>query len=118
MIFKTIKSFHYAFLGICWVFKSENNARVHLLATVTAVTAGLYTHISGSEWLWILISITLVWVLEILNTAIEQLVDIVSPEYNKEAGKIKDLCAGAVLVAAVFSVVCACIIFVPYLKKN
>lgn len=70
---------------------------------------------NGSEWLWIVAAITFVLVAELFNTALELLVDLVSPGYNKAAGIVKDLASAAVLLAAVFAVIVALIIFTPKL---
>ncbi len=113
MILKTIRSFRFAFNGICQVFKNENNAKVHALATVMAVVAGVFLRISVNEWLWIALAIALVWAAELLNTALEKLTDLVSPEHHPAAGAVKDLAAGAVLVCAVFAFVTGLVIFIP-----
>jgi diacylglycerol kinase len=115
MIIKSIRSFKFAFYGLLWVVKSENNAKIHAMATLLVIALSAYLKIAAREWLWIFLCIGLVWILEILNTALEKLVDLVSPGYHVEAGKIKDLGAAAVLVAAVFSLLCATLIFIPYL---
>ena len=115
MIIKSLKSFKYAFLGICWLFKSENNAKIHAIATVSAIALSVFFRITAQEWRWIMLSIALVWISETLNTAIEKIVNLASPGFNTEAGKIKDLGAGAVLLAAIFSLICGTCIFLPYL---
>lgn len=114
-ILKTLRSFRFAFKGLWQVGRFENNARVHLLATIIVIGAAFFLKVEKSEWLWLLASIALVWICETFNTAIEKLVDLVSPEYNETAGKVKDLSAGAVLIAASFSIVVALIIFLPKL---
>ena len=83
------------------------------MAAVLVVTAGWYFEISKGEWLAIVICIGLVMVTELINTAIEILVDCVSPEFNVKAGLVKDIAAGAVLVAALVALLVAFIIFVP-----
>lgn len=91
------------------------NFQIHLVATILVGIAGWYFQLSGNEWLWIVLAIGLVLVAELLNTAIELLVDLVSPEFNVKAGKVKDVAAGAVIVAAFISVIIAAIIFIPKL---
>ena len=91
------------------------NFQIHLFATILVGIAGWYFQLSGNEWLWIVLAIGLVLVAELLNTAIELLVDLVSPEFNVKAGKVKDVAAGAVIVAALISVIIAAIIFIPKL---
>jgi diacylglycerol kinase (ATP) len=76
---------------------------------------GYLLHISTSEWLWVALCITLVLVTEIFNTMIETLTDLVSPGYNEKAGHIKDMSAGAVVIAAIFALITGLIIFLPKL---
>lgn len=108
-----LKSFYFAFKGIYSLFKNENNARVHLLASVLVIVAGFIFDLEKKEWLWIILAIAVVWITEAINTAIEKLVDLYSPEFNPKAGVIKDIAAGAVLLAAIFAIVVALIIFLP-----
>src|SRR5687768_2885515 len=109
---KCLRSFSFAFKGIYAFFKNENNARVHLLASVFVVISGIFFHLERAEWLWICLCVALVWITEAINTSIEKLVDLISPEFNPKAGMIKDLAAGAVLLAAIFSLIVALIIFI------
>jgi diacylglycerol kinase len=113
-ILKSIKSFQYAFKGIWFFFKEENNAKIHLLASIVVVALGFFFKISIEEWLWITLAIGIVWMAEAFNTAIEKLVDLVSPGYNKQAGEIKDLAAGAVVFAATVALVIGILIFKNY----
>lgn len=115
MVLKTARSFRYAFRGIWLVARYENNARVHMLASVLAVCAGLICGLSRDEWLWTVAAIALVWVCETFNTAFEKLVDLVSPDFNPKAGAVKDLSAGAVLIAAMFAFTTGMLIFLPKL---
>ena len=112
---KTWNSFQYAFQGIKATAKAENNFRFHLLATLVVVAGGLWVKLSRLEWCAILICIGLVLCCEMINTAIEQLVDFVSPQRNQKAGAIKDIAAGVVLVATGTAVVTGLLIFWPYL---
>ena len=100
-----MKSFRYAFLGIITAFRSQHNLWIHLAATLVVICLGFVFHLTMTEWMLITFAIGLVWVAEILNTAIETLVDMVSPEYNEKAGRVKDLAAGAVLIAAIIAIV-------------
>ena len=110
---KRIQSFRYAFSGLWFVLKHEHNFRIHLLAAVVAVLAGFYFDISTYEWLAIILVITLVLSLEMVNSAIEKLADVVSPEKNEQIKVIKDMTAAAVLLAAMASLVVAALIFIP-----
>jgi diacylglycerol kinase (ATP) len=95
--------------------KTQLNFRIHLMATLIAVFAGYALHISANEWQWVLLSVSLVLITELLNTALEYLTDLVSPDYNELAGRVKDIGAGAVVVAAVFALATGLIIFLPKL---
>src|ERR1700740_3459531 len=110
---KLIRSFGYAFKGVAYATTSQLNFRIHLVATVLATIAGFLLHISPTEWQWVMLCITVVLVTEIFNTMIETLVDLVSPDYNERAGRIKDMAAGAVVIAATFALITGIIIFLP-----
>ena len=91
----------------------EYNARVHALATVIAVSAGFFLGIERIEWVALVLTIAAVWSLEAVNTAIEALCDLVSPEQHPLVEKAKDVAAGAVLVAAIAALIVAGLIFIP-----
>jgi diacylglycerol kinase (ATP) len=110
---KRLLSFKYALQGIYALFRHETNAQIHLIATVCIIGAGFYFSIESYEWIAILICIGLVIGFEALNTAIEKLTDLVSPDYHPLAGLTKDIAAGAVLIASLIAVVIASIIFWP-----
>jgi len=110
---KLIRSFGYAFKGVAYATTSQLNFRIHLAATAIVLPLGYFLHISKSEWQWIMLCITIVLVTEIFNTMIETLVDLVSPGFNEKAGRIKDMAAGAVVIAATFALITGLIIFVP-----
>jgi len=113
MIKKLILSFGYAFKGLAYATKSQLNFRIHLFAAVIAIALGFALSITTNEWLWIALSIAIVLLTELNNTGIETLTDLVSPGYNEKAGHVKDICAGAVIIAALFALVTGLIIFVP-----
>jgi diacylglycerol kinase len=108
-----IKSFSYAFQGIKIFFKTQHNAWIHTLATVVVIGLGNILKLSVNEWCWIILTIALVFITEMLNTAIEFLTDLASPEFHPLAKKTKDVAAAAVLVASIIAVVIGVIIFVP-----
>lgn len=109
-----ILSFKYAIKGIKTVLWAEQNFRIHLLATFIVIALGFYLNVSNQDWLWLTLAIALVLVTEMINTAIEQLVDLAEPNHNPNAGKIKDIAAGAVLVSAITSAIIGAIILWPY----
>lgn len=108
-----LKSFQFAFSGLKYLFVKERNARFHAVAAFLAISAGLIFDVSGMEWVTILICIAIVLLTEIINTAIEKLCDKIQPEMDPQIKAIKDLSAGAVLIAAITAFVCGLIIFIP-----
>jgi diacylglycerol kinase len=111
---KFIRSVRFAVQGLTTLVRSENNARIHALAVLVVIGAGIYFQITARDWLWIALAITLVFTTEAVNTALEKLVDLVSPERRPLAGQIKDLAAGAVLLTALFALVVAGVVFGSY----
>lgn len=108
-----IKSFKYAFRGIGIALKGQHNFRIHLIAAILVIAGAFLLDISNNEWLTIIFAIGLVFSAEIINTAIEELVDFVSPDVHPDAARIKDLAAGAVLVCAFTAAIIGLIIFLP-----
>ena len=115
MLKQMFKSIGVAFDGIIYLIKSENNAKVHLVSTIVVIIVGLKLQFLAIEWLWISLAIAGVWVAELINTAIEKLTDLVSPEINPIAKKVKDYAAGAVLVMAIWAIFVFCLISLPHL---
>lgn len=110
-----VKSFKYAFSGLKLFFISEHNARIHLFAAFLAIALSFYLQLSGLEWIAILGVISAVLVAELINSAIEKLADVVSPEIHSKIKMVKDLAAAAVLVAAFLALAVGGIIFLPKL---
>ena len=110
---KRVKSFEFAVQGIATFFRTQTNAWIHLSAALLAVIMGYICKINTTEWCWIVGAITLVFVTEMLNTAIEFLTDLASPSIHPLAKKVKDIAAGAVLISAIAAVIIAMIIFLP-----
>ena len=108
-------SFRWAFRGLGLCLRSQVNTRIHAFLTVLVVGLGLWLRLASWEWCGVIIAIVLVIMAEVFNTAIEALVDLLSPEWRALAGKVKDLAAGAVLVAAFGAVAIAALIFGPRL---
>lgn len=105
--------FAVAINGIIKVFKDESSFRYQFMVFVLAIILSIFFEISASQWILIIICAMIVFVLEIMNTAIENIIDLISPDFNVKAGMIKDISAGAVLVASIGSVVIGMIIFIP-----
>jgi diacylglycerol kinase len=108
-----IKSFGFAVAGLRYAFKTQPNFKFHIFALLVVGILGWYLRLDRTEWLWILAAISMVLVAELLNTAIETLVDLVSPAYHVKAGIVKDTAAAAVLVAAIIAAAIGLIIFIP-----
>lgn len=107
-------SFRYASRGILQVFRSERSFRLQILAFALAVIAGFIFRITSMEWVLILIAGSTVLVSEMINTAVEYIIDLVTEEYRVLAGHIKNVTAGAVLVSATIAAIIGLVIFVPY----
>lgn len=110
---KLINSFKYAFKGIGSSLKSERNMKIHFAMMALVIIAGILLNISMWEWIICFILFGLVISLEMVNTAIEIVVDMISPEYNLKAGHVKDIAAGAVLVNAIVAFIVGLLIFLP-----
>ena len=110
---KLIKSFAFALNGLKACFFSETNFKIHLLLALFAVSFGIGFKLSGTQWLAIIFCIAFVTALEMINTAIEKLCDVVHKDLHPTIKKVKDISAGAVLIAAVCSLIVGAVIFVP-----
>jgi diacylglycerol kinase (ATP) len=112
-IAERIKSFGFALQGIRTFFATQHNAWLHLLAAIIALMLGFYFRLSASEWCWIIISITLVFITEMFNTAIEFLSDIVSPNLHPQIKRVKDVAAAAVLFSSIAAAAIGALVFIP-----
>ncbi len=112
-----LKSFAYAIDGFLYAVRSQRNMRIHVFVAVCALLAGLLLQLHALEWGIIILCIGLVLSAECMNTALEALVDLVSPERHELAKRAKDCAAAAVLVLAVMAVVVGLIVYVcAYLR--
>ena len=107
---KLFKSFGFAAKGISIAFKEQQNLRIHAVVVVIVIALGFFLRLTKVEWAIITLTIGFVISAELLNTAIEELVNLVSPGHHQLAGKIKDISAGAVLLAAVAAVIVGVVI--------
>jgi len=112
-----LNSFKFAFRGIQVMISTQRNARIHLLITTIVFALGLYLGFTTLEWCLIVFATGTVWTAEAFNTAIEFLVDVVSPEFHPLAGNAKDVAAAAVLISAIGSAIIGILIFAPYLAR-
>lgn len=108
-----MNSFKYALKGLKLLFKTQHNAWIHLAAFVLIVVSGYYFKLNKMEWIAILFAAGFVFTAEIINTSIEFLTDHVSPAKHEQAGKVKDLAAAAVLIAAITALLIGALIFIP-----
>ena len=109
-----MKALGYAISGLAYVFKTQHAMWFHSLTASCVVLAGLYFHVSASDWRWLVLAITLVWGAETINTAVEIVCDAVSMDHHPLIGKSKDVAAGAVLVAAIGAAIIGGLVFWPY----
>ncbi|MDN5321774.1 MAG: diacylglycerol kinase [Clostridia bacterium] len=112
---KFLSGFNFALQGIIYCIQNERHMRFHIFAAAIALLFGWYLNISGMEWLILVFSITLVIVLEMINSAIENTIDMFTNEYHPLAEVAKNVAAGAVLVAALNALVVGAVVFLPKL---
>jgi undecaprenol kinase len=110
-----LKSFTFAIAGIKIALWSERNMRIHFFVSLIAIGCSIFFSISKLEWLFVIVAIGGIFSLEMVNTAIERVVDLVTEDYHPLAKQAKDLAAGAVFIYAITAVVIGSIIFLPYL---
>lgn len=110
---RLINSFKYAFEGIISALKTEKNMKIHVLIMILVIIFGIILKISKIEWIICIVLFGLVISLELINTAIENVVDLITQEINPKAKIAKDVAAGAVLVSAITSAIIGLMIFVP-----
>lgn len=110
---KLLRSFKYATEGVIYCLKKEQNFKIHVFMAFIVIIAGFSAKISHLEWFIIIIFISGVLALELVNTALERIVDLVTEEHHPLAKQAKDAAAGAVLVFAFASAIVGLIIFIP-----
>ncbi|MEY4611303.1 MAG: hypothetical protein RL246_1622 [Bacteroidota bacterium] len=115
MMKQLFTSIGHAVDGIVDLVKRENNAKIHVISTLLVILVGLRLEFLAIEWLWISLAVAGVWVAELINSALEKLVDLVSPEEHPLAKKVKDYAAGAVLVMAIWAIFVFCLISLPHI---
>lgn len=110
------KGFLYAFNGLIVFFRHERNGRVQLVVAILVIVVGLIFSVSRTEWIVLLFCIASVLSLEMINSAIEKLCNLVHPKYHPAVKVIKDISAGAVLWFSVISAIIGFIIFLPKIQ--
>ena len=110
---KFLFSFAYAWKGLSYAFRTQLNFKIHSSLAVVAILMGYLHDLTSSEWLWIFFAIAIVLIAELFNTALEALVDLVSPDYHPKAGIVKDVAAAAVLITAALAILIGLVVFIP-----
>lgn len=110
---KFLTPFYFAWKGLAYSFRTQINFKLETLTALGVILLSCYLKLNTTEWLWILAAITLVLITELANTAVETLVDLVSPGYNAKAGIIKDIFAGVVVISGLFALTIAILILLP-----
>lgn len=114
---KLSDSFRNAFRGLRQAIARERNMRIHVAAAVLCILLGIVCRLDPVSWAVLFIAIGLVVVTELINTAVEKLVDMITTEYSTKARAVKDIAAGAVLVAAIVAVALGALVFIPPLLR-
>lgn len=114
---KILNSFKYAIQGFFSAFKTEKNMKIHTLAMFIVIALGIWLKLNPIEWCLIVVAIVIVISAELFNTAIETVVDMISPEKNEKAKIAKDISAAAVLTVAIGAAIIGIIIFIPIIKS-
>jgi diacylglycerol kinase len=113
---KFFRSFYYATRGLVRLIETEQNARIHLIAAIILGTTAYAFHLKALEAAVLFFAVVLVFAIEITNTAIEKLLDVVHPHSHEQIAYIKDALAGAVLIASVIAVVVGFLVFFPHVR--
>jgi diacylglycerol kinase len=111
-------SIRHAARGVAVVLRTQHNAWLHAIATGVVLTAGFFVGLSRLEWCAIVLAMMAVWTAEALNTAIELVVDLASPDVHPLAGRVKDVAAGAVLIAACGAAIVGIFVFAPHVVSS
>jgi diacylglycerol kinase (ATP) len=112
-----LSSMLHAVHGVRHVFRHERNARIHLVAAIAAFLVGVFLKVSSAELAAVFFAVIIVFLAEIFNTAIERTLDLIDTRENPRIKIIKDMSAGAVLVAATAAVIVGVAIFAPYILE-
>ena len=108
-------SFKCAFNGMGYMFRTQPNAQIHTVISVLVLLSGLFFQLSATEWCFLVVAAMLVLGAEALNTALECLTDLISPDYHPLAGRAKDVSAGGVMICAIGAAIIGLFVFVPHL---
>jgi len=114
---RLVKSFKYAFRGLWKILKEEQNLRFQFFSAFLVVVLSVYFKITRIEWIILILVIGLVFLMETANSAVERITDVLKPRINNYVKEIKDIMAGAVMIASIMSVLIGILIFFPYFKN-
>jgi len=111
---RLFKSFQYAFRGIIKIFREEQNLRVQSVLAIVVIFLAIFFRVSRIEWALLVVSIGLVLLMEIANSAVERVTDVLKPRINTYVKEIKDIAAAGVMLASLIAVIIGLIVFLPY----
>src|SRR3989338_7765038 len=115
---RLLKSFGYALKGLIKTFREEQNLRLQTILSLIAIALGIYFKIRLLEWALLFLVIGLVLIAEVINSAIERVVDVLKPRINTYVKEIKDIMAAAVLLSSLVALAVGALIFLPYLLRQ
>jgi diacylglycerol kinase len=113
-----LRSFGYAFSGVAYLLRNQRNARIHAAITLVVIGLGTWLRLTGPQWAVLVLAMGLVWTAESVNTALERLVDLASPQIDPAAKSVKDLAAAAVLLAAIAAAAVGVLVLGPALVRR
>lgn len=113
-----IDSFKHAFAGLWYVLRTQRNAWFHAAATFGVILTGLWLNIDWRDWALLILAILVVWLAEIINTALEAITDLASPEIHPLARVGKDVGAGAVLLASITAFIIGILVLMPAIREK
>lgn len=115
---RLFKSFTYAFRGLAKIFREEQNLRLQSVMAIFVLSLALYFKVKPLEWALLIISISLVILMEIINSAIERAADVLKPRINAYVKEIKDIMAAAVMFASFAAIIVGLLVFWPYVVSR
>ena len=113
---RILNSLKYALRGLVDTYGHENNFRIHVWVSFLVLIFGIFLGVNAKEWIILILVITMVLILELMNTVVERIIDILKPKIHEYVRIIKDITAAAVLVESISAAVIGLIIFYPYIR--
>lgn len=112
-----LRTFGYALDGIGWSLRNHRNFQIHTISAFIALAGGMLLNISRQDWILLIFTIILVYIVEMVNTALEEITDLVTVKWAKQAKTAKDVSAGMVLITAAGAIIVGLLLFIPYLSR-